>query len=142
MTEPTAAGGVRPMNIPAIRPAGIRRLAFWLEPRWRDPGWLAFALNRLSGVILIVYLVAHLFLLSRLLDGPQGWDSLLSILGSRAFLVGDTLLIAAVTYHGLNGLRVALLAFGVGTQRTGALFATVVAVSAAITLLAGWTILR
>jgi succinate dehydrogenase / fumarate reductase, cytochrome b subunit len=142
MSEPRAGGPARSLAIAALRPTGVRRLVFWLEPRWRDPGWLAFALNRLSGVILIFYLVAHLFLLSRLLDGPQGWDSLLSILGSRPFLIADTLLIAAVTYHGLNGLRLALLAFGIGTQRTGALFATALAASTAITLLAGWAILR
>jgi succinate dehydrogenase / fumarate reductase cytochrome b subunit len=124
------------------RPVGmVRRLAYWIEPRWRDPGWLAFALNRLTGHLLILYLVLHLVVLSQLLDGPEGWDRLLSLFGSRPFLVGDTLLIAAVVFHGLNGLRVAALTFGVGARHTTALIVLVLVVTTSLAALAGWAIL-
>jgi succinate dehydrogenase / fumarate reductase cytochrome b subunit len=124
------------------RPVGVlRRIAYWIEPRWRDPGWLAFALNRLSGHILVLYLVLHLIVLSQLLDGPEGWNRLLGLFGSRPFLVGDTLLIAAVVFHGLNGLRVAALTFGVGARHTTALIVLVLAVTTVLTALAGWAIL-
>lgn len=121
--------------------AWFRRALFWLQPRWRDPGWLAFALNRLTGIILIFYLALHLVVLSRLTDGQAGWNSLLELFGSRPFLVGDTLLIAAVVFHGLNGLRVVGLTFGIGTHRTGIAIAAAIALSALITALAGWAIL-
>jgi succinate dehydrogenase / fumarate reductase cytochrome b subunit len=124
------------------RPVGVlRRIAYWIEPRWRDPGWLAFALNRLSRHILVLYLVLHLIVLSQLLDGPEGWNRLLGLFGSRPFLVGDTLLIAAVVFHGLNGLRVAALTFGVGARHTTALIVLVLSVTTALTALAGWAIL-
>lgn len=119
----------------------LRRLAYWLEPRWRDPGWLAFALNRLTGHILILYLVLHLIVLSQLAEGAAGWDRLMGVFGSRPFLVADVLLIAAVVFHGLNGLRVAALTFGFGTGRTLTLILLVLAVSAALTVAAGWAIL-
>ena len=119
----------------------VRRATYWLEPRWRDPGWLAFALNRLTGVIVLGYLIAHMFVLSQLAAGPAGWDSLLGTFGSRPFLVGDTLLIAAVTYHALNGLRVVMLTFGFGTRHSGALFGLVFVASAVLTAMAGWAIL-
>ena len=119
----------------------FRRHFYWLQPRWRDPGWLAFALNRLSGYILVLYLLAHFVILSRLTAGPAGWDSLLEIFGSQPFLVGDTLLIAAVVFHGLNGLRVTALTFGFGSRHPSLLFGVVFAVSVVITLLAGWAIL-
>jgi succinate dehydrogenase / fumarate reductase cytochrome b subunit len=122
-------------------PGLVRRLSYWLEPRWRDPGWLAFALNRLSGHILVLYLVLHLVVLSQLLDGPQGWDRLLGLFGSRPFLVGDVLLIAAVVFHGLNGLRLAALTFGIGARHTTALIVAVLVVSAVLSALAGWAIL-
>ena len=83
-------------------PGLLRRLSYWLEPRWRDPGWLAFALNRLTGHILVLYLILHFVILSQLLDGPSGWDRLLGVFGSRPLLVADTLLMAAVVFHGLN----------------------------------------
>jgi succinate dehydrogenase cytochrome b subunit len=124
------------------RPVGVlRRIAYWIEPRWRDPGWLAFALNRLTGHILVLYLVLHLIVLSQLLAGPEGWNRLLGLFGSRPFLVGDTLLIAAVVFHGLNGLRVAALTFGVGARHTTALIVLVLAVTTVLTALAGWAIL-
>jgi succinate dehydrogenase / fumarate reductase cytochrome b subunit len=119
----------------------FRRIAYWIEPRWRDPGWLAFALNRLTGHILVLYLVLHLIVLSQLLDGPEGWNRLLGLFGSRPFLVGDTLLIAAVAFHGLNGLRVAALTFGIGTRHTTALILLILAVTTGLTALAGWAIL-
>lgn len=122
-------------------PELFHRLAYWLEPRWRDPGWWAFALNRLTGHILILYLIFHLIVLSQLVDGPAGWDRLLGIFGSQPFLVADTLLIAAVVFHGLNGLRVAALAFGIGTSHTTALILAVLGTTTAISGLAGWAIL-
>jgi succinate dehydrogenase / fumarate reductase cytochrome b subunit len=127
---------------PRLRaPSLLRRLAYWLEPRWRDPGWLAFALNRFAGYILIGYLLAHMVVLSRLAAGPAGWNSLLDLFGSTPFLVGDTLLIAAVVFHGLNGLRVAAFTAGWGVRHPNAWVAVVLAVSVALVGLAAWEIL-
>jgi succinate dehydrogenase / fumarate reductase, cytochrome b subunit len=119
----------------------VRRLAYWIEPRWRDPGWLAFALNRLTGHILVLYLVLHMVVLSQLLDGAEGWDRLLGLFGSRPFLVGDTLLIAAIVFHGLNGLRVAALTFGMGARHTTPLILLVLGTTTIVTAFAGWAIL-
>ncbi len=122
-------------------PSLLRRLAYWLEPRRRDPGWLAFALNRFAGHILILYLLAHMVVLSRLAAGPAGWNSLLGLFGSTPFLIGDTLLIAAVVFHGLNGLRVAAFTAGWGVRHPNAWVAAVLVVSAAMVVFAAWEIL-
>jgi succinate dehydrogenase / fumarate reductase cytochrome b subunit len=119
----------------------LRRLLYWLEPRWRDPGWLAFALNRLAGHILILYLLAHMVVLSLLAGGPQGWNALLGIFGSTPFLVGDVLLVSAVVFHGLNGVRVAAFTAGIGTRHPNAWVVVVVIASGALALLAAWGIL-
>lgn len=126
---------------PAIRPAGPARVVFWLAPRWRDPGWIAFVLNRLTGHILILYLLAHLVVLSRLLAGPGAWDELQAIFGSRPFLVGDTLLVAAAVFHALNGLRVAALTANLGVDHVGRSIALVIVASAGLSGLAAWGIL-
>ena len=126
---------------PRAATRSFRLLAYWLEPRWRDAGWWAFALNRLTGHVLVLYLVLHLVVLSQLVDGPAGWDRLLVLFGSRPFLVGDVLLIAAVVFHGLNGLRVAALSFGIGTRHTTATVLAVLVATTVLTGLAGWAIL-
>jgi succinate dehydrogenase cytochrome b subunit len=122
-------------------PGLLRRLGYWLEPRRRDPGWLAFALNRLAGHILVLYLLAHMVVLSQLAAGPDGWNSLLGLFGSKPFLVGDALLVAAVVFHGLNGARVAAFTAGWGTHHPNAWVAVVLVASAGLALLAAWMIL-
>jgi succinate dehydrogenase/fumarate reductase cytochrome b subunit len=55
--------------------------------------------------------------------------------------VGDVLLVAAVIFHGLNGLRVILLTFGLETRRSGLMFGVVLVASAGLAALAAWGIL-
>lgn len=124
-----------------IAPDRGRRPTAWMRPRWRDPGWYAFVLGRFTGLILVAYLLAHFVVLSRLSAGPDGWNELLELFGSRPFLVGDVLLVAAVVFHGLNGLRVIVLTLGIGTRRGGLLFGLVLVASAALAALAAWGIL-
>jgi succinate dehydrogenase / fumarate reductase cytochrome b subunit len=129
------------MTATAAGPSAARRLPPWRTLRWRDPGWIAFALNRLTGAILVLYLLAHFVVLAQLVRGAEGWDGLLELFGSRPFLIGDVLLIAAVVFHGLNGLRVVALTLGFGTRHSTLLFVVVLVLSAVLTGLAGWRIL-
>lgn len=117
------------------------RATAWMSPRWQDLGWYAFVLNRITGLILVAYLLVHFVVLSRLAMGPAGWDDLLALFGSRPFLVGDVLLVAAVVFHGLNGLRVILLTLGAGTRRSGLGVGIVLAASCTLAALAAWGIL-
>ena len=129
------------MMAAAPGPGSARRVPPWRDLRWRDPGWIAFLLNRFTGAILVLYLLAHFVVLGQLVRGAEGWNGLLELFGSRPFLVGDVLLIAAVIFHGLNGLRVIALTLGVATRHSTALFVVVLAISTALTALAGWAIL-
>ncbi len=90
----------------------------------------AFALNRITGIGLVVYLYLHLVVLSMLAGGPESWDSFVRLARSRAFLALDVLLIAGALIHGLNGVRVALTGFGVGVRTQKALFGGLMAVAA------------
>ncbi len=92
---------------PGPAPAG------WLDPRGRTLSGRAFALNRLTGLALVVYLYLHLGVLSILLGGESGWSSLLSVVTSAVFLGADVVLIAVLLFHALNGVRVGLIGSGV-----------------------------
>lgn len=124
-----------------LTPVRTHRPFAWLEPRWRDAGWWAFVLNRLTGLILVAYLLAHFVVLSLLTQGADGWNQLLELFGSTPFLVGDVLLISAVAFHGLNGLRVIALTLGWGSRHPTASVALVLAISAALGALVGWLVL-
>lgn len=89
----------------------------WFDPRARQAGAWAFILNRLSGLGLTFYLGLHLAVLNKLAQGPQAYDDFVAFSQSPLIKVGEILLIAAVLFHGLNGLRLILLAFGIGIRQ-------------------------
>jgi succinate dehydrogenase cytochrome b subunit len=102
----------------------------WFDVRRRGLGSVAYALNRITGIGLVVYLYLHLAILSLLAGGPASWDTFISIARQPFFLLLDVILLAGVLIHGLNGIRVALLGFGVGLQSQKTLFIILMLVAA------------
>ncbi len=85
-------------------------------------GWWAWFLQRLTGVALVGYLFLHIGVISTGQAGADTFDGVLAVLQTPAFVVLDLWLLAAVLYHGLNGLRVVLLDLGIGIRRQAELF--------------------
>ena len=96
----------------------------WFEPRFRPAGMLAFMLHRLSGIGLVAYLFLHLALLNQLRQGPGAWSVFLQTMRSPWVLFLDGVLLFGILIHGLNGLRVTLVGFGVLLQHHRLLFWT------------------
>ena len=128
----------------ASRPSGSqpRGRPRWLDPRGRHLGSWAFVANRLTGLGLVAYLYLHLMILSTLLRGPEAWDGLVELFRRPVFLAFDLLLVAGLAFHGLNGLRVALVGSGLLVDRhrallvAAAILAGLVVVVAALRILA------
>ncbi|HLF29332.1 MAG TPA: hypothetical protein VJG32_23655 [Anaerolineae bacterium] len=104
------------------QPSKLRRAARWGDVRGRGLGMAAYALNRITGIGLVVYLYLHLAVLGLLAGGPGAWDPFITLARSPAFLVLDVILIAGWLIHGLNGLRVTLTGFGIAVRAQKALF--------------------
>jgi succinate dehydrogenase / fumarate reductase cytochrome b subunit len=103
-----------------------RNLLRWFDPRGRQAGSWAFVLNRLTALALTFYLGLHLVVLNKLTQGAQAYDDFVAFAQTPLLKTGEVILIAAVVLHGLNGLRLALLAFGIGLRRQRFLFIIVV----------------
>lgn len=73
-------------------------------------GMFAWILHRLTGVGLVVYLIIHVWGLKALSD-REAFNHLIAKYHAPIFKVGEFLLLAAVTYHALNGLRIVLIDF-------------------------------
>jgi succinate dehydrogenase / fumarate reductase, cytochrome b subunit len=108
----------------------INRAGRWFDVRRRKVGMWAYALNRITGIGLVVYLYLHLGVLSLLARGQSAWDSFVSLARSPYYLALDVILLAGVLIHGLNGLRVALTGFDVGVRAQKALFGILMLVAA------------
>ena len=126
---------------PVLRKGLGPRPIGWLDPRGRSLGHVAFVGNRITGLGLVFYLYLHLGVLSMLLRGESAWNDFLSLATTTVFLMLDVLLLFGLLYHGLNGLRVALVGMGYAPnlQRAfwfaGSVIGTIVLLAAAIHIL-------
>jgi len=111
----------------------VQRAGRWFDVRRRRLGMWAYAINRITGIGLVVYLYLHLAVLSLLSRGPTAWDSFVSMARSPFYLSLDVILLAGILIHGLNGLRIALTGFDVGVRQQKMLF-SVLMLGAAILL--------
>lgn len=82
-----------------------------------SPGMLAWALHRITGVAVLLFLLAHIVETSMLTVGPQAYDRAISIYRQPWFKPLEFLLVAAVLYHAGNGLIVMILDFWPASTR-------------------------
>jgi succinate dehydrogenase cytochrome b subunit len=110
------------------RPDPINALR-WFDPRARQAGSWAFILNRLSAIGLTIYLGLHLAVLHKLAQGAQAYDDFVAFSQTPWIKVGEVILITAVIFHGLNGLRLTLHAFSLGIRQQKQLLAIIITVT-------------
>jgi len=106
----------------------------WLDARRRRTGHWAFSINRVVALGLVFYLYLHLAVLSMLLRGPSAWGGFLRLATTPVFLGLDAILIVGLLFHGLNGLRVALVGTGIAADRQKALFWSAMVIGAILAL--------
>ncbi len=110
----------------------------WFDPRSRSLGTLAFILNRITALGLTLYLFLHLYMLSKLAQGPDAYDSFIALAKTPVIMIGELLVIAAGLIHGLNGIRIALNSFRIGVRVQRQLFIALMAVAFIGTLVFGY----
>ncbi len=98
---------------------------------WKGTGMWAWLLFRISGLVLVFYLGAHIIIIStgNFNDGDT-FNSLMKMFDSAIAVVLDLFLVAAVLYHALNGVRIILMDFGLGIKRHKIIFWACMALAA------------
>lgn len=103
-----------------------------LKPRYYKTGMWSFVLHRISGVAITVFLLLHVWEVTSVVRGGGGhFDSTMAQLATKPFVIGEWLLFLALTFHGINGIRLMLHDLGWGVRKQKSLFWTVMVVSAA-----------
>jgi succinate dehydrogenase / fumarate reductase cytochrome b subunit len=120
--DPRGASDLRAERGPVLRKGVGVATTGWFDPRGRTIGGWAFAVNRITGLGLVFYLYLHLAVLSLLLGGADAWSDFLRVATTTVFLLLDVLLVFGLLFHGLNGVRVALVGTGIVANRQRALF--------------------
>ena len=123
-------------------PTGLRAWRAWIAGRRRKPGMWAFSLNRVTGLLLVLYLFIHLGALTNLARGPEAYGAFITLMKTLPFLLFDVGLLAVLLLHGLNGLRLTLVGLGVGVRYQRQFLWGLVVVGVALLVLSGYAILR
>ena len=110
----------------------------WFDPRSRGMNTWAFILNRVTALGLTLYLFIHLIVLGTLARGPQAYTDFLEIAHTPLIKIGEMLVIAGGLIHGLNGIRIALTSFGIGTTRQKQIFAGLMVIAILGTIVFAW----
>ena len=100
-----------------------------LHPANLRVGMWAFILHRITGLALVFYIILHIFVIATVNWGAGAFDQIMRRLTSPTFVVLDIGLVAAVLFHGLNGIRILLFDLGYGIKRQQAIFWGVMAVA-------------
>lgn len=91
-------------------------------------GMFAWLAHRLSGLALVAYITIHVWGLRSLTD-RDAFNHLISGYHAPIFKLGEFLLLAAVLYHAMNGLRIVLIDFLGWSPKQKKLFWTLGAVT-------------
>ncbi len=108
---------------------------------YRSTGFWAFVLRRLTGVALVIYLLLHIWVIGGINGGASTFDSRMEFLGKPLFRLAEIGLLAAVIYHGFDGIRLLIVHYFNVTDYRKSLFYAVMVVSVMLTIAGGLPIL-
>ena len=82
-----------------------------IRPHRNHPAWWAFALHRLSGVALALFLPAHFLVLGLALENGDRLDGFLAWTEDASVKAAEMGLVFLLAVHLLGGLRVLMIEF-------------------------------
>ena len=74
-------------------------------------GQLSWALHRVTGVGVLLFLLAHILDTFLVVLGPEHYNSIIQLYRLPLFRIGEIFLFASVLFHALNGVRIILIDF-------------------------------
>ncbi|PSQ81386.1 MAG: succinate dehydrogenase, cytochrome b556 subunit [Bacteroidetes bacterium QS_8_68_15] len=100
----------------------------------------AWMLHRLTGVAIVVYLAIHVWGLKSITN-REAYNALIAKYHGPLYVIGEFLLLGAVIYHALNGLRIVLIDFLGWHPHQGKLYWTLGAVAVVLFAVGGYPLL-
>ena len=78
----------------------------------RNTGMWSWVLQRLTGILLTLYLLPHLFVIHSSTKGAEVFDGLTSKIQAPIWHLFDIALIAVIIFHLMNGVRIIAVELG------------------------------
>lgn len=110
-----------------------------LNPRYFRAGMWAYLLHRGSGLAILLFLLMHIWEITAVnRGGSGGFDATMAATMKPVLAVGEWLLFLALTYHGINGIRLMLHDLGHGVRLQRKYFWAVLALCALVIIPGSW----
>lgn len=100
-------------------------------------GKTAFYLQRITGVLLLGYLLLHVHTVHMIGGGPVAFDRAMRTFKNPLFRALEIGLLGVVVLHALNGIRIVAIDVGVATRRQRKLFWILAGVLGTVIFIAG-----
>ncbi len=104
---------------------------------YKTTGFISFVLRRFTGLALVFYLTIHLWVIGSAVGGPEVFDARLNIVQAWYFKLGEIALLAAVVYHGFDGIRLLIVHYFKVTDQRKSMFYAVFVIAALMTIAGG-----
>ncbi len=113
-------------DLPTAHASGADHILEWVKPKSRySAGYIAWLLHRITALILVGYLFAHLFDVTLSWLNPKLYEYVVkNVFDSDIAKIGliIPILWPALVFHGLNGIRILLFDLGIGVRHQKQLF--------------------
>ena len=76
---------------------------------WGREGMWSWVLHRITGISIFFFLLVHVLDTSLIRVSPEAYDAVLGTYKNPIMGLGETVLVAAIVFHALNGLRIILV---------------------------------
>lgn len=105
--------------------------------RWQFSGMAAWAIQRVTGILLLFYLFLHVHTVSKLSQGPAAFNQAMATFSSPFFKLLEIGLFGVVVLHALNGIRITLIDLGVAVGKQRQMFWVITVGVGVLVFLAG-----
>lgn len=72
-------------------------------------GMWSWVLHRITGIAIFFFLLVHVLDTSLIRVSPEAYDAVLGTYKNPIMGLGETVLVAAIVFHAMNGLRIILI---------------------------------
>lgn len=104
---------------------------------YKSTGFISFILRRLTGVVLSVYLLIHIWVIGAANQGEAAFNERMENFQSPLTIILEIGLLAAVIYHAFDGIRILIIDwFGI-TEYRKSMFYAAFATATLLTIVGG-----
>ncbi len=104
---------------------------------YKTTGFISFFLRRFTGMALVLYLLTHMLVIGSAQGGAESFDKMMGYVQSPVFKLLEIGLLAAVIYHGVDGIRLLIIQIFKVTEKRKVLFYTGLSITTILVLASG-----